>query len=306
MPVLVSLDGKLVPPEAAVVPVLDRGFLYGDSVYEVARTYRGVPFALDRHLKRLQGSAQRIGLVLPDAADLEREVARTLGAAGNPESYVRIIVTRGEGRFGLAPHLSDERRVVIIVRPLELPPAEQYERGLKLAVVAVRRNSPRSLDPAAKTGNYLNSVLALGQSQRLGADDAVMLDLVGRVTELSTSNIFFVKDRIVVTPALVLGLLEGVTRALVMDLARQQGFIVQEAFHGPEALADADEVFVTSTLREVMPVTSLVFGAGGTDAVPEVRAIGSGKPGPVAQKLRSAFTAHVETWLSSRSAQAPR
>ena len=101
MPVLVSLDGKLVPPEAAVVPVLDRGFLYGDSVYEVARTYRGVPFALDRHLKRLQGSAQRIGLVLPDAADLEREVARTLGAAGNPESYVRIIVTRGEGRFGL-------------------------------------------------------------------------------------------------------------------------------------------------------------------------------------------------------------
>jgi len=302
MPVLVSLDGRLVPPEAALVPVLDRGFLYGDSVYEVARTYQGVPFALDRHLKRLQGSADRLAISLPSAAELEREVTRTLEAAGNPESYVRIIVTRGEGKFGLAPHLSDERRVVIIVRPLELPPEEQYERGLKLAVVALRRNSPRTLDPAAKTGNYLNSVLALAQSQKLGADDAVMLDLVGRVTELSTSNIFFVKDRVVVTPALVLGLLEGVTRALVMELAKAEGFIVQEAFHGPEALADADEVFVTSTLREVMPVTSLISAQEGSL---EVRNIGNGKPGPVARRLRAAFAAHVQKWLSPRWNEAP-
>ncbi len=291
MPTLCNLDGRLVPPEEALVPVLDRGFLYGDSVYEVLRTYGGRPYAMGRHLRRLQGSAQRIGLQLPDAAALAHEVARTLAAAGNAESYVRIIVTRGEGKFGLAPALSDERRVVIVVRPLETPPEALYARGLKVAVVAIRRLSPRTLDPAAKTGNYLNSVLALGQAQRMGADDAVLLDLVGRVTELSTSNIFFVKDRVIVTPALALGLLEGVTRAAVMEVARAQGFIVQEAFHGPEALAAADEVFATSTLREVMPITQLVFG---TEVAPETpRAIGSGAPGPVAKALREAFRAQA-------------
>ena len=145
MPALVSLDGRLQPPEDAAVPVFDRGFLYGDSVYEVARTYRGVPFALEAHLARLQRSAQHIALPLPERAELHAQIARTLQVAGNAESYLRIIVTRGEGQFGLHPHLSDQRRLVIIVRPLELPPAELYQRGLCLAVVGVRRNSPRSL-----------------------------------------------------------------------------------------------------------------------------------------------------------------
>jgi branched-chain amino acid aminotransferase len=300
MPTLVSLDGRLLSPEQAAVPVFDRGFLYGDSVYEVVRTYGGAPFALGRHLERLRGSAARIGLKIPEAAQLEAELQRTLAAAGNAESYARIIVTRGEGKFGLSPQLSDERRVVIIVKPLELPPAEQYARGLKLAVVGVRRNSPRSLDPAAKTGNYLNSMLALAEAHRLGCDDGVMLDLFGRVTELSTSNIFFVKDRIVVTPALGLGLLEGVTRGIAIELARAHGYIVQEALHGPEALAAADEVFITSTMREVMPVTRLVFSGGSGlpgevfELVPEERAVGSGEPGPVARALREAFRAHVE------------
>jgi branched-chain amino acid aminotransferase len=294
MPALVNLDGDLLPPEAATVPVLDRGFLYGDSVYEVCRTYRGVPFALDRHFKRLQQSAARLELPLPALDDLEREIARTLRAAGNEESYVRIVVTRGVGQFGLAPHLSEERRVVVIVKPLEPPKAELYERGLKLAVVPIRRNPPRALDPALKTGNYLNSVLALAQARRMGGDDALMLDLVGRVTELSSSNVFFVKDGVVVTPALSLGLLEGITRAVVMELGRARGLIVREAFHGPEALAGADEVFVTSTLREVMPVTELLLGAEGAT---ELRAVGAGKPGPFTKQLRDAFHGHVEAWL---------
>ena len=295
MPTLVNLDGRLVPPEQALVPVFDRGFLYGDSVYEVMRTYGGVPFALERHLARLQRSAGYLALPLPPAAELQEAIARTLAAAGNPESYVRVVVTRGEGKFGLHPAFSTERRVVVIVKPLELPAAERYARGLKLAVVGLRRNSPRTLDPAAKTGNYLNSVLALAQAQRLGCDDAVLLDLVGRVTELSSSNIFFVKDRVIVTPALAAGLLEGVTRGVVMELARAAHFIVQEAFHGPEALAAADEVFVTSTLREVMPVCQLVFGGQSAgealqlEAAGETRTIGAGQPGPVAKELRELF-----------------
>ena len=295
MPTLVNLDGRLVPPEQALVPVFDRGFLYGDSVYEVMRTYGGVPFALERHLARLQRSAGYLALPLPPAAELQEAIARTLAAAGNPESYVRVVVTRGEGKFGLHPAFSTERRVVVIVKPLELPAAELYARGLKLAVVGLRRNSPRTLDPAAKTGNYLNSVLALAQAQRLGCDDAVLLDLVGRVTELSSSNIFFVKDRVIVTPALAAGLLEGVTRGVVMELARAAHFIVQEAFHGPEALAAADEVFVTSTLREVMPVCQVVFGGQSAgealqlEAAGETRTIGAGQPGPVAKELRELF-----------------
>jgi len=292
MPTLVSLDGRLVPPEQALVPVLDRGFLYGDSVYEVVRTYRGTLFEPGKHLARLQRSAALIGLALPPLPDIEAEARRTMAAAGNPESYVRIIVTRGQGTFGLSPHLSDERRLVVIVRPLELPPPELYERGLRLAIVGIRRNPPRALDPSAKTGNYLNSVLALGQAKKMGADDAILLDLVGRVTELSTSNVFFVKGGIVVTPALALGLLDGVTRGIVMELARGQGLYVQEAFHGPEALAAADEVFVTSTIREVMPCTQIVFAGE-----PEPRLVGGGAPGPVAKALRAAFAGYVEKRL---------
>jgi branched-chain amino acid aminotransferase len=290
MPARVWIDGAPVEADAARVPVFDRGFLYGDSVYEVCRTYRGVPVALDRHLLRMQRSASRLDLSLPPDLEMEREIARTLRAAGNEDSYVRIVVTRGEGRFGLSPHLSDERRVVIIVKPIELPKPELYERGIKLAIVPVRRNSPRTVDPALKTGNYLNSVIALQQARRMGAEDALMLDLVGRVTELSTSNVFFVKDGVVVTPALVLGLLEGITRGLVMEVARAEGIMVQEAFHGPEALAAADEVFVTSTLREVMPVTSLCFLESGE----QKRVVGDGKPGPLSRRLREAFRRRVD------------
>ena len=130
MPALVNIDGRLVPPEQAFVPVLDRGFLYGDSVYEVVRTYAGRPFELDRHLERLDRSAARIGLTLPPRARIEGELARTLQTAGNPESYARIVVTRGEGRFGLSPHLAEGlHRLIVIVRPLEAPAAELYERG---------------------------------------------------------------------------------------------------------------------------------------------------------------------------------
>ena len=290
MPTLVNLDGRLVPPEQALVPVLDRGFLYGDSVYEVARTYGGVPFALGEHLDRLERSAARLWLALPARDLLAREISRTLEAAGNPESYVRIVVTRGEGRFGLAPASGGEPRLVIIVRPLDPIPPALYQTGLHLAVVRVRRNHARTLDPKAKTGNYLNSVLALGEAQQAGADDAVFLDLDERITECSSSNIFFVKEGVIVTPPLSLPLLEGITRARVIELARADGVHVREEQHGVGALFDADEVFVTSTLREVLPVTRL---SALEDRDPSPRPVGSGAPGPVTQRLLALFRAHA-------------
>jgi branched-chain amino acid aminotransferase len=292
MGTLVNVEGRLLPPEQAVVPVMDRGFLYGDSVYEVVRTYGGRFFELGRHLARMERSAARIGLTLPARARIESELFRTIDAAGNPESYARIVVTRGEGRFGLAPHLAEGlNRLIFIVKQLEPPPPEQYERGLQMAVTRIRRNPPEALDPALKTGNYLNSVLALRESHVAGADDALMLDLRGQVTEASTSNVFSVHRGAIVTAPLELGMLHGVTRALVIDIAREEGLTVREEPRALDAFAAADEAFVTSTIREVMAITSLVLLD--RDA-PEKRTIANGKPGPVTRRLHAAFRRYVE------------
>jgi len=290
VPVLCNVEGTLLPPEQAAVPVLDRGFLYGDSVYEVVRTYGGKPFEFDRHQARMERTAERIGLTLPPREQIERELARTLAASGNAESY--IVVTRGEGQFGLAPQLAAGlHRLIIIVRPLSPPPEEQYARGLSMAIARTRRNPPQSLDPALKTGNYLNNILALREAVDAGADDAILLDLDGRVTEGTTSNVFFVQRGVVVTPPLRLGMLEGVTRAVMIEVARGENLLVREEPHGPEALAAADEVFMTSTLREAMPVTTLVFLESSGE---QKRLVGDGKPGPVARQLRAAFRKYVE------------
>jgi branched-chain amino acid aminotransferase len=290
--VLCNVEGKLVPPEQAMVPVLDRGFLYGDSVYEVVRTYGGRAFEMERHLVRMEKTAHRIDLTLPPRETILRELQRTLDAAGNAEAYARIVVTRGIGEFGLSPFLArGEHRLVVIVRPLVPIPEEQYEGGLRMAIAKTRRNPPQALDPALKTGNYLNNILAVKEAHEAGADDAILLDLAGRVTEGSTSNVFFVQRGVLVTPPLDLGMLEGVTRAVFIGIARDQGFLVHEEPHGPEALAAADEVFMTSTLREAMPVTSLVFLESSGD---QVRQVADGKPGPVAKRLRTAFRSYVE------------
>jgi branched-chain amino acid aminotransferase len=286
------VEGKLVAPEQALVPVLDRGFLYGDSVYEVVRTYAGRPFELDRHLTRMEKTARRIDLALPPRETILRELQRTLDAAENAESYARIVITRGIGEFGLSPFLaSGQYRLVVIVRPLAGPSEEQYERGLQMAIAKTRRNPPQALDPALKTGNYLNNILALREAHQAGADDAILLDLNGRVTEGTTSNVFFVQHGVLVTPPLSLGMLEGVTRALFIEIARAEGLILREEPHGPEALAAADEVFMTSTLREAMPVTSVVFLESPGD---QVRKVGDGRPGPISKRLRAALRAYVE------------
>lgn len=293
MPALCNVEGQIGPPERAVVPVLDRGFLYGDSVYEVVRTYGGRPFEIERHLRRMERTAERIGLSLPPREKILSELARTLDAAQNPESYARIVVTRGEGQFGLGAHLAEgQHRLVILVRPLTPPDEQVYARGMTMAIARTRRNPPQALDPALKTGNYLNNILALREAHEAGADDAILLDLRGQVTEATTSNIFFAQHGgMLVTPPLALGMLEGVTRAVVMEVARGEGVMVREEPHGAEALAAADEVFVTSTLREVLPVTALVFLESSGE---QRRAVGEGKPGPLAQRLRAAFRRYVQ------------
>ncbi len=278
MTTLVEIDGVLSAPEEARVPVLDRGFLYGDSVYEVLRTYEGRIFALESHLDRLEGSAQRLRIDLPDRAALATAISRTLRAAGNLESYCRVIVTRGSGPLTLDPTTAARPLVAIVVKQYEPFPDWTYERGVRVMVPSILRTSPCSLDPAIKSGNYLNSVLALGEARQGGWFDAMMLDGQGRVTEATSSNVFAWKDGILLTPPLEVGILSGVTRGLLLALARELGIPCEER-HLPLAdLLAADEVMLTSTLREVQPVIEV-----------DRTAIGSGAPGPTARLLRRAF-----------------
>ena len=292
MPAVVNLDGTLVPPTAARVSVFDRGFLYGDSVYEVIRTYGGRPFELQAHLARLRHSADRIGLEPKwDAARTAAEIARTLVAsqggdvpdpAAAPwnagERYVRVVMTRGAGEIGLDPALAVDPVALVIAQPLSGPPARAYVDGVMAAIVGVRRASPQAIDPSAKTGSHLPNVLALREARAAGAHEALLLDDRGFVTEGSSSNVFAVCGGRVLTPPLAAGILEGVTRGLVLRLARGLGLPAEEVPLRPEDLESAEEVFVTSTVREIVPVASL--GA---------HRVGPGRPGPVTSRLHRAF-----------------
>lgn len=303
MPTVVNLDGALVPPSAAKVSVFDRGFLYGDSVYEVIRTYGGRPFELDAHLARLRHSADRIGLVPkwgPErtAAELARALEASRGgddpdpdaAPWNVgERYARVVMTRGAGEIGLDPALAVDPVALVVAQPLRGPPARAYAEGVAAAVVGVRRASPQAIDPSAKTGAHLPNVLAVKEARAAGAHEALLLDDAGHVTEGSSSNVFAVAGGAVLTPPLAAGILEGVTRGVVLRLARELGVPAREAPLRASDLAGADEVFITSTIREIVPVTRL-----------DGAAIGAGRPGPVTARLHRAFRG-----LASGAVRAP-
>lgn len=297
MPTIVNLDGALLTPGEARISVFDRGFLYGDSVYEVVRTYRGRPFELEAHLSRLAHSAGRIGLSLPwDAPRTEAELRRTLEAARGDdppdpgaapwnagERYARIVMTRGAGEIGLDPALAVDPRAIVIVQPLRAPPRSAYREGVKVCVVGVVHVPPQAVDPTAKTGNYLTHVLALREARAAGAHEALMLDRDGLVTEGTTSNVFAVRGGAVATPPLAVGILEGVTRGIVIGLARAQGLSVREEPLRPSDLEAAEEIFLTSTAREVLAVTRLGD-----------RVVGGGLPGPVTSRLHGAYRERAE------------
>ena len=294
MATTVVLDGHPLPLEEAVISVFDRGFLYGDSVYEVVRTYRGVPFEREAHLERLASSAARIGMELPVTQEvLAKEMELAHRHSGNPDSYVRVVVTRGSGKIGLDPALAEGPRRVIIAQDVTqmVPPASVYEDGVEVALVSVRRNLRSAIDPQAKTGNYLNSVMAIAEARTTGAYEAVMLDHQGFITEGSSSNVFVVIGGMVFTPPVGAGILMGVTRTAVLHVARSSGIRVLELPLPEQVFEEADEMFITSSIRELVPVVR-VSG----------RTIGDGKPGAVTKRLRTLFAAHVEAYVAARSA----
>ena len=251
---LCNVNGDILPERAASVPILDRGFLFGDSVYEVMRTRDGVPFAWREHLRRLRGSANSIRLELDlDDAGLMRRVQDTIGATGEGERYVRIIVTRGTGS---APNIDlayadGPPNTIILVRSL---PTTQG-RLSRLQVVPRLRTDPRALDPAIKSGNYLNNVLGQAEARAAGATDCLFLNADGFVTEASTANLFAFRGGRLESPPLSAGLLAGITRELLIRCAREAGIPIGEVDLSRDDVAAADELFLSSTLRDIAPVT---------------------------------------------------
>jgi branched-chain amino acid aminotransferase len=257
------------------ISVLDHGFLFGDSVYEVVCTIKNQPCFLDKHLCRLFASASAISLDIPhDKQWFQEQLNTTLSAAGNLESYIRIIVTRGIGEVNIDPSTCHRPNIIIIVMETSEYPESCYEKGIHVALVSIKRNSRDALNPNVKTGNYLNNVLAKVESNKLGAQDAIMVNSLGHLTEGTTSNLFFVRDGHIFTPSLDCGILSGITREIVIQLSKENGFRVEEGKWPGEELSEADEIFLTGTIKKVMPVSHL-----------DGRPVGSGKPGPVTLKL---------------------
>lgn len=275
MPIRVHINGRVSAPEDAKISVFDRGFLYGDSVYETIGTVYGRLFAARDHLDRLERSASRIGLRVPPRAEIERAIAETVAAAGNPESRVRVILTRGAGKLDLDPAAADDTQLIVIVFPLGPPTREMYEKGVEVAIVSVARNNPRAIDPAVKSGNYLNNILALGEARRRsGAYEAILCDADGSVAEGASSNIFAVVDGRVLTPPTEVGILDGITRAKVIGLCQAHDVPSAERRLSPFDLRNAEEAFITSATRGVLPVTRI-----------DGRAVGTGVPGPITRRL---------------------
>ena len=278
---LCNLDGVILPEHEATVPVLDRSFLFGDSIYEVVRTIDGAPFAWAEHWRRLELSAESLAMPLDlDERTVARRVAETLAAADHGESYVRVIVSRGTG---LAPNIDlanapGPQRWVLLVRPLP----QGFGQPARLALVQRRRNDRRALDPASKSGNYLNNVLGLAEAKAAGATDCVMLNHEGFVTEASTSNLFARLDGVWCTPPLDAGILAGITRGLLLDFLPRIGERTEERALRAEDLQRAEELFLSSTLRDVGPVTHL-----------DGRALHGGGGGPHTMQVASRFAAHI-------------
>jgi len=280
MAATVSVNGRITSERDAVISVFDHGFLYGEGIYETMRTYGSQPFLFDRHLRRLRQSALLIKLPIPftDAA-LRDQIDATMRAASLPgEAYIRVLVTRGIGDLTYDPRATPAPSVVIIVKPHVDVPAEVYAHGVRVAIVDVVRNHPASVNPMIKSNNLMNSALAMQAALARGAFEGVMRNFRGELTECTTANLFIVRDGVALTPPLDAGLLPGITREYLFQIAPRAGIEMREATLRDTELYAADEAFLTGTTREVVPITTV-----------DERAIGSGRPGPVTLRLLEAF-----------------
>lgn len=273
------MNGKLVPEKAAKVSVFDHGLLYGDGVFEGIRSYNGRVFMLDEHIVRLFRSAKAIDLKIPmTQAGVAKAVVKTCKANRVMDGYIRLVVTRGVGSLGLNPYTCGTPQIIIIAGSIQLYPKKLYDEGLSIVTVGTIRNHTESVNPQIKSLNYLNNIMAKIEAINSGCMEAVMLNPQGFVAEATGDNIFVVRGNTLLTPPTWCGTLEGVTRNVVMKLAAETGMDVREEVMTRYELYTADEVFLTGTAAEVIPVVKI-----------DRRSIGSGKPGPVTRQLAKTF-----------------
>jgi len=281
---LIYLNGKLVPKEEAKVSVFDHGFLYGDGVFEGIRIYNGRIFKLKEHIERLYASAHAIDLKPPlTQEELLQATVETVRANNLRDGYIRIVISRGEGDLGLDPKKCPNPTVVIIADKIAIYPEEVYKKGMKIITVSTRRNSPQALNPNIKSLNYLNNILAKIEANRANVPEAIMLSIEGYVAEATGDNIFIVKNKTLITPPLHLGVLPGITRQTVIELAKERGIITEEK---PFTLYDvytADECFLTGTAAEIVPVVEV-----------DGRQINGGVPGEITLLLMKDFHEYVK------------
>jgi len=287
MNVLVNVNGRLADGASAAISVFDHGFLYGEGVYETIRTYNGEPFLFDRHMQRLRASAAMIMLDVPlSDAEYSRRSVETMAAAGLgtqgdgsfAEAYIRILHTRGIGDLSYDPAATPTPSVVVIVKPLPVPADEQFRNGVKVCMVDIIRNHPRSVSPLIKSNNLLNNALCMQEALRKGGVEGVFRNYRGELSECSQSNLFMIRGGVVRTPPLEAGLLAGITRGFVFELGATLGIPVEEAVLRDDDLFGADEAFFTSTTKELMPIVQV-----------DDRSIGTGRPGDITHRLLAEF-----------------
>ncbi len=276
---LIYIDGEFLPEAEAKVSVFDHGVLYGDGVFEGIRSYNSRVFKLDEHLQRLYDSAKSIMLQIPIPIETMKEtVLETLRRNHLTEGYIRLIVTRGVGDLGLDPDKCPKPSIIIIADKIALYPPKFYEQGLEIVTASVRRNYSEAINPRIKSLNYLNNILAKIEGKQAGAEEVLMLSADGYVVECSGDNIFYVKNDVLVTPPVHIGILEGVTRNSVIALAKTAGMQLKESVFTRHELYIADECFLTGTAAEVIPVVKI-----------DRRVVGNGEPGNITEKLMAAF-----------------
>ena len=277
----VYIAGELVPQDQAKISVFDHGLLYGDGVFEGLRSYSGKVFRLREHVTRLWNSAKAIWLTIPMTPDEMCEaINSTVRANGIVDGYIRVVITRGAGTLGLDPNRCSDPQVIIIADAIALYPPELYEKGLEIVTVSVQRTHPAALNPRIKSLNYLNNILAKIEGLQAGCIEALMLNHKGEIAECTGDNIFLVRDGVLYTPPIDAGILEGVTRQAVIDLAKRAKIEVREVALTKHDVYIADECFLTGTAAEVIPVVKV-----------DSRTIGTGKPGPMTGDLTERFHA---------------
>lgn len=288
----VYLNNRIVTRAEAVVSVFDHGFLYGDGVYETMRAYDGVVFMLDAHLARLYRSSSLIGLTVPHGGEeIKSAVYDTLGANSLKNAYVRLTISRGYGPIGLDPDLCREPTFVVIAEAMKEYPKAFYEQGIKVIISATKRNPVDAINPQIKSLNFLNNILAKTEAKGKDAYEAIMLNISGQVAEGTISNVFFYNDGALCTPSIGCGILDGITRRIILDLAAKEGLTVKEGEFARDDVYAAQEVFITNTTLEVMPVCE----------VDRVRY----KVGEVAKLLRGAYKAEVQAYVKSEKGSGP-